>query len=227
MMKKIIVFLIFQLFFSFSYAETLVGKVVGVSDGDTITILDSDKKQTKVRLNEIDTPESGQPYGNKAKQELSDLIYGKTVTVITNSKDRYGRTLGRVYLDDLDINSELIKRGSAWVYRQYSKDEKLLLLENEAKSQKLGLWSLPESERIPPWEWRKNNKNNKKNFSEDTISSKTKPITNKSNENLECGSKTKCGQMLNCSEAMFYLKTCGLSRLDRDKDGVPCESICK
>lgn len=223
-MKKLIIFLMFQLFFSVSYAETIIGKVVGVSDGDTITILDSEKKQTKIRLNEIDTPESGQPYGNKSKQELSDLIYGKTVKVITNKKDRYGRTLGRVYLDELDVNSELIKRGAAWVYRQYSKDKSLLLLESEAQSKKLGLWSLPESDRTPPWEWRKSNK---KNLSKNFISSNDKPVTTKSTENYECGSKSKCGQMNNCSEAMFYLKTCGLHRLDGDNDGVPCESLCR
>ncbi|MDG1454006.1 MAG: thermonuclease family protein [Methylophilaceae bacterium] len=226
-MKKMIFYLMFMLITSFSYAETLIGKVVGVSDGDTITILDSEKKQTKIRLNEIDTPEAGQPYGNKAKQELSDLIYGKTVNIIAAKKDRYGRTLGRVYLNELDVNSELIKRGAAWVYRQYSKDKTLLFLESEARSNKLGLWSLSESERVPPWEWRKNKKKDRKKFSENSISSKTVKNTDKSNANLVCGAKTKCGQMLNCSEAMFYLKSCGLHNLDGDSDGVPCESICR
>ena len=107
-------------------AQEYMGRVVGVSDGDTITILDAGKRQIKVRLAEIDAPEFRQPYGSRAKQELSRLVFGKTVTVKAQDTDRYGRTVGRVYADGSDVNAGMVRRGAAWVYRQYAKDQKPL-----------------------------------------------------------------------------------------------------
>ena len=127
------------------------GDVVGVADGDTITVL-RDNKQVKVRLADIDAPEKAQPYGNKSKQALSALVYGKAVLVVEQGHDRYKRTIGRVYQGDVDVSAEQIKQGMAWVYRKYSKDVSLLPLENEAKAQRLGLWA--DDEPVPPWEWR-------------------------------------------------------------------------
>jgi micrococcal nuclease len=136
-------------------AKEYRGRVVAISDGDTLTILDSSKRQIKVRLAEIDTPESKQPYGSKAKQELSALAYNKTAIVKAQSTDRYKRVVGRVYVGNVDVNAELVRRGSAWVYRKYAKDKQLYALENQARKSRVGLWKLPESEKIPPWEWRK------------------------------------------------------------------------
>lgn len=156
-MKRAIIAALFILAVFFPvhvFAESYQGRVVGITDGDTFKLLVAGNRQIRVRLAEIDTPESAQPYGSKAKQELSGLIFGKTVTVNVENTDRYGRTVGRVSADGVDVNSEMIRRGAAWVYRQYAKDESLFGLETEAKQEKRGLWSLPESERIPPWEWR-------------------------------------------------------------------------
>ena len=212
-----------------AYAADLYGKVVAITDGDTLTILDANKKQIKIRLGEIDTPESGQPYGNKAKQELSNLAFGKEAKVTVIDTDRYGRTVGRLYVNGLDVNAEMIRRGAAWVYRQYNKDKSLLSIEAKAKQDKAGLWALPEAEQIPPWEWRRGNKgtpqalsnsNSNNNNSQNSINI---PATS----NKICGGKTKCSQMSNCEEARFYLNNCGLSRLDRDHDGNPCESLCR
>jgi endonuclease YncB( thermonuclease family) len=100
-----------------SLANMLEGRVVAIADGDTFKLLSAGNQQIKIRLAEIDTPESKQPYGNKAKQELSSLIFGKTVTVTTVDTDRYGRTVGRVFVDNMDVNAEMIQRGAAWVYR--------------------------------------------------------------------------------------------------------------
>jgi endonuclease YncB( thermonuclease family) len=136
-------------------AEEQIGRVVGVTDGDTLTMLDSRKQQIKVRLAEIDTPESAQPYGTRAKQELSRLVHGKTVTVKVQDIDRYGRTVGRVYMGELDVNAEMVKLGAAWVYRKYASDQSLYALEKQAKQKRAGIWNLPEAEQIPPWEWRK------------------------------------------------------------------------
>ena len=135
-------------------AGQITGRVVGIADGDTLTVLDGTLRQTKVRLAEIDTPESGQPYGSRAKQALSALVFGKEVRVMVVDTDRYGRTVGRVYADALDVNAEMVRQGAAWVYRKYSRDPSLLLLEQEARAARRGLWALPETERTPPWEWR-------------------------------------------------------------------------
>ena len=102
-------------------AADLTGKVVGISDGDTLTLLVPDGasfKQVKVRLGEIDTPESKQPYGQRAKQALSDLAYNQQARVVVQDTDRYGRTVGRVYVGSLDVNAEMIRQGAAWAYRQ-------------------------------------------------------------------------------------------------------------
>jgi len=137
------------------FADTLVGKVVSIVDGDTVTIINNDQ-QTKIRLAEIDTPEKNQPYGKKAKKALSDFIFNKEVEVEVVTIDRYGRTVGKIFLDNQSINKEMVKAGHAWAYVTYTKDKTLFALEKNAKENQLGLWALPEEERIPPWQWRKN-----------------------------------------------------------------------
>ena len=128
---------------------------IWVSDGDTVTCLTSASRQVKVRLAEIDAPESRQPYGSRAKQALSELAFGKQVVLEVQDTDRYGRTVARVVAGGTDVNAELVRQGAVWVYRQYSRDRSLLALEKQARAAKRGLWALPESERMPPWEWRK------------------------------------------------------------------------
>ena len=134
-------------------AETLEGKVVKIADGDTLTLLTSSNEQVKVRLAGIDTPERKQPFGNKAKQALSSLAFQKQALIEAETKDRYGRTVGVVFVDGLNVNHELVKQGIAWVYRKYTSDKRLYALESEAKQSKRGLW-LQENP-IPPWEWRR------------------------------------------------------------------------
>ena len=139
-------------------AAEIAGRVVGIADGDTLTVLDGDRRQVRVRLAEIDTPESGQPYGDRARQALSDLAFGKAVRIVVVDTDRYGRTVGRVHEGAVDVNAEMVRRGAAWVFRRYSRDPALLRLEDEARSARRGLWALPEAERAPPWEWRAANR---------------------------------------------------------------------
>jgi endonuclease YncB( thermonuclease family) len=196
----------------------LQGRVVGVHDGDTFTLLQDGHQQIKVRLAEIDAPESKQPYGNKAKQELSSLIFGKIVTINIQDTDRYGRTVGRVFINTLDVNADMIRRGAAWVYRKYAKDQTLYPLEAQAKQQKRGLWNLPESQRIPPWEWRHPNNG---------TSSTPDSTPSQSGGGFICGNKQTCRQMTSCDEARFYLQTCGVSSLDGNHDGTPCSKLCR
>jgi len=126
------------------------GQVVKISDGDTITILTQEKQQVKVRLYGIDAPEKKQPYGQKSKQFLSNLIAGRSVEIQEKGKDRYKRVLGIVYLDGQDINAQMVLSGYAWAYVKYSKI--YVGQELKARSQNLGLWR---DKPIPPWEWRK------------------------------------------------------------------------
>jgi len=138
--------------------EAYQAKVIAISDGDTLKVLTLKKKQIKIRLAEIDTPEREQPWGNRAKQALFDLTFQKMVTVHPVTTDRYGRTVAHILVDGLNVNREMVKTGNAWVYRQYLKDTSLLDLEAEARQAKRGLWRLPEARRVPPWEWRRRKK---------------------------------------------------------------------
>lgn len=153
--KKIFLFLI-VCFASYAFAEEVSGKVIGISDGDTITLLVG-KLQHKIRLEHIDAPESSQSFGTKAKKKLSDLLYGKTATVELAKKDRYGRYLGIVFVGSQEINLEMVRSGFAWHFKKFSKSSKYADAEEEAKSKKLGLWS--EKKPIPPWEYRDSQKN--------------------------------------------------------------------
>ena len=131
----------------------LSGKVVGVHDGDTITLLTTDKTQVKVRLEGIDVPELNQDFGNAAKKALSELVFGQQVVVHQKGLDRYKRTLGRVFVGATDANLEVVRLGLAWRYDKYSNEAALLRAQNEARDARRGLWAAPNP--IPPWEWRK------------------------------------------------------------------------
>jgi len=138
--------------FSLSAYADIAGKVVSVADGDTVTVL-VEHTQIKVRLVEIDAPEKAQAFGNRSKQALAAMVFGKVVTAEEKGKDKYKRTLGHVLVDGLDANAEMVRQGYAWVYLKYSKNPALLRLEQEAREGKRGLWV--DNEPMPPWEWRK------------------------------------------------------------------------
>jgi len=139
------------------------GKVIGVADGDTITVL-HDKHPEKIRLYGIDCPEKRQPFGNKAKQFTSKLVFGKVVEIEPVATDRYGRTVAFVRIENITVNEELIKQGFAWVYKRYCKlpvcNDRWDGLERKARSGKQGIWQ--DSNVIPPWEFRKLRKRHSK-----------------------------------------------------------------
>ena len=133
-----------------------IGKVVGVADGDTITVLTELKRQIKIRINGIDAPEIGQAFGQKAKQRLSALCFGKTVAIEATGKDKYGRTLATVYAGgDQSVNAAhtMLRDGLAWHYKKYSDDAEMSRLEDSARNRKVGIWS--EANVVPPWDWRR------------------------------------------------------------------------
>ncbi len=146
-------FISFALLASQALAADFTGRVVGVSDGDTITVLHNGKGE-RIRLHGIDCPEKRQAFGKRAKQFTSNLVFAKTVTVQVVDRDRYGRTVGVVLLPDgRSLNHELVRAGFAWMYRRYTNDQSLSDLEEEARVAQRGLWV--DAEPVPPWEWRR------------------------------------------------------------------------
>jgi len=142
-----------------AYAEVLSGRVVGIVDGDTITVLDSTNTQHKIRLGGIDAPERKQAFGNVSKKSLSDMVFNQQVDVEWHKEDRYGRKVGKVLLNDEDINFEQIKRGMAWFYKKYKselvQEDRITYVQaqQEAEANQVGLWI--DAYPIPPWDFRK------------------------------------------------------------------------
>ncbi len=135
-------------------AEEFTARVVGVTDGDTLTVLHANHSET-VRLVGVDAPEKRQAYGDRAKRFTADLAFDRTVTVRTTGRDRNGRLLGEVVLPDgRSLNQELVRAGYAWWFRKYSRDGRLARLEEEARASRRGLWvdEAPQA----PWDYRIN-----------------------------------------------------------------------
>ncbi|MEE9350814.1 MAG: thermonuclease family protein, partial [Thiotrichaceae bacterium] len=222
----------------------LSGKVISIIDGDTLTVLDThNKEKHKIRLEGVDAPEPRQPFAKKAKKYLSALVKNKTVCINWHKQDKFGRKIAKILIDGVDINYKMVNKGLAWHYKVDEKEQsiedrkKFSAAQTDARLAVIGLWSEPDP--IAPWKWRKGNRP----ISITKVSSKHKPTkkTAKKNEThrnkptrkkasaskFSCSGKRFCRHMGSCAEAYFYLNQCGLGRLDRDKDGIPCESICR
>lgn len=143
-------------------AEIITGRVVGVADGDTVTVLDQSNTQHKIRLAGIDAPEKAQAFGQRSKESLSDLLFDKTVTVDTDKRDRYGRKVGKILVDGTDANLVQIERGLAWHYKAYAHEqpvqdrETYAAAEVAARGHRRGLWR--DAEPVAPWEFRRRGK---------------------------------------------------------------------
>lgn len=130
-----------------------VAKVIGITDGDTIDVLTDQNETIRLRLNGIDAPERGQPFGNNAKQFLSDLVGGQTIRIVDLLRDRYDRMIAELYRGEERVTLSLVKAGLAWHYVRYSDDNELALAETTAKASSLGLWN--DHRFVAPWDWRK------------------------------------------------------------------------
>ena len=158
-MRNIAFFLALLLVVLPSHAQTLYGKVVGITDGDTVKVLDGSNQEHKIRLAGIDAPERKQPFGQRAKQYLSDLVYGKNVEVEWHKQDRYKRLVGKIIIRGRDANLEMVKAGLAWHYKKYQSEQSYedrrvyAQADVEARERRRGLWA--DSQPLEPWEWRK------------------------------------------------------------------------
>ncbi|HKZ15988.1 MAG TPA: thermonuclease family protein [Geobacteraceae bacterium] len=198
------------------HAESFRGKLVDVLSGDTVEIL-HDGKAESVRLAQIYAPVKGQPFGVAAKNFILRIASNENVTVRFDAYDLYGMPLGEVFLSGgTNLNKLIVSAGYAWRYEGYSNDPDYVDLEVRAREAGLGLWGVKDP--VPPWEWR--------------------PVANRAasmrasavqapDTGFVCGNKQYCHEMSSCEEAKFYLYACGLNRLDRDGNGVPCEPKCK
>lgn len=207
-------------------APTFQARVVGVSDGDTVTVLTDDRRQVKIRLAEIDAPEARQPYGSRAKQELSSIVFGRAVTVTPRDVDRYGRTVAMLRVGTTDASAAMVRRGAAWVFRQYSTDPTLPPLEQAARRARVGLWALPDDQRLPPWQWRQRVRTRDHALLPSFPSLRLPVLGGRPADGPSCSAKRFCAQMSTCEEAVYHLRVCHQTRLDGDRDGKPCERLC-
>ena len=158
-MKRAISILLLVLFPFGVFADTLVGKVVKITDGDTLVVLDASNTQHKIRLSGIDAPETNQPFGKRSKEALSALVAGQRVEVDWHKRDRYDRIVGKVIAQGKDVNLAQVRTGMAWWYRKYANEQSRVdqgiyaATEAKARVSGVGLWG--DKDPIPPWDWRK------------------------------------------------------------------------
>ena len=193
-------------------------QVVRVKDGDSI-VVSSGGKHVDVRLADIDAPEYRQPHGDAARAALQALVDDRDVRLALVGGDAYRRIVAHVFVDDIDVNAQMVRRGHAWVRRAYSPAPKLVAAEDAARSERVGLWK--DAAPTPPWEWRRSRRSAAKAADGETkLPLGTVP-------KVQCGAKTYCREMSSCEEAVAFLRQCAVNTLDGDGDGTPCETLCR
>lgn len=150
-MKTLFIFLF--LFISPVTEKVITGKIIRISDGDTIVILNEKKQSTRLRFAEIDAPEKGQDFYNKATEFVKELTTNKDIKIVQSGTDKYKRPLIILYADGVNVNEALVRAGLAWHYKDFSKSARLDSLEQMARKEKINIWSLPNP--VPPWKYRK------------------------------------------------------------------------
>jgi endonuclease YncB( thermonuclease family) len=193
------------------FAQDFSGVVYRVIDGDSLRIRTQEGREIEVRLADIDAPERDQPYADRARDALTSLVLERSVEARFNDTDTYGRIVARLYAAGTDVSAEMLRRGLAWVYRDYVRDRSLFAIEAEARAAGRGLWADADTA-IAPWEWRSRDR-----------AAPTRPDRGP----FECGSKRACREMTSCAEARFYMTQCGVTTMDGDNDGIPCEALCR
>jgi len=205
-------------------AESFEAKVLVVMDGDTVFV-QSGPFKAKLRLVNIDAPEKDQPYGKQSQESLQSLVGGKIIHVESKAVDKFGRTIAVISIGEINVNEEQVRRGMAWAYSRSREGRAYARLQSEAQLARRGLWHQPHPQQ--PSQWRKLHPSDPTKHTPQQ-QHKALPQTQKPEKfsNLACGKKNYCSQMVTCDEAHFYLTVCGVQRLDTNKDGIPCESLC-
>lgn len=164
---------------SASAQKWIEGRVVGVADGDTLTVLDSENKQHRIRCQGIDAPERAQDFGEAAKKRLSGMAFGKEAAVRYDKLDRYGRVVGKVLVDATDVCGEMVVSGLAWHYKQYEGEQKPAERAGYAEAEKrarglgIGIWS--QAVPVAPWDFRRLKRVDEAETAEAPAGTKTAP----------------------------------------------------
>ena len=198
--------------------------VVRVKDGDSLVVL-SGGREVDVRLAYIDAPELKQAHGRQAGAALRSLVGDRRVELELIGGDVHGRIVARVLRGTIDVNAEMVRRGFAWVRREFRHPPTLARIEGQARASRRGLWA--RADPVPPWVWRKSTRKKKGGERERAATGGSKRTAAARDPAVRCGTKRYCRQMTSCKEARAYLRKCGLSKLDGDRDGVPCEKLCR
>jgi micrococcal nuclease len=140
-------------------SQSYQAKVIAISDGDSLTVRANDQT-IKIRLAQIDAPERQQAWGQRSRQVLGQLVGGKTVMVVPQGTDRYGRTLAKLTVQGQNINQAMVERGAAWAYIGYVRDQAIVVAQTRARATRQGLWAMPENERMAPWDYRRQQREN-------------------------------------------------------------------
>lgn len=214
----------FLLFISFAHAEEFNAKVIAVMDGDTVLVL-RDGKKIKVRLVNIDAPESDQEFGKESREALANMVLKKQVHINSKAIDSYGRMIAEVSLDGQSVNEEQVNKGMAWEYSHYHSNKRYLSLNKQAQQAKRGLWS-QSAQPVSPEQWRKNHLSKLNPSKTNLAKTHAAKASSSAQVNAACGKKHLCGQMKTCEEAKIYFLLCGVKTLDGNSDGVPCENLC-
>ena len=195
-------------------AEEFDAKVIVVMDGDTVMVL-RDGKKIKVRLANIDAPESDQAFGKESRQALADRVLKKQVRIKSQAVDSYGRMIAEISLDGSSVNEEQVSKGMAWANSRFHRNKRYLELDKQARQSNRGLWAKG-TQAISPEQWRKSH----------PAKISTAKVNSRPPVNKVCGKKHLCSQMKSCEEAKVYFMQCAARSLDGNGDGVPCESLC-
>ena len=219
-MRALMLFLLLACTFNIAHAREFSARIIAVLDGDTVLIRRAGGL-VKIRLAEIDAPEKAQAFGKDSTRSLSGMVLGKQVQVSSQATDQYGRMVAHLSINGLDVNAEQIRRGMAWEYSNFHSNKALIALQAEAKQAALGLWA--QDHPTPPWAWRKQHP--AISPAQPDAASAVIPAPAIPSSPL-CGSKKHCSDMASCEEARRYFAACGITALDGDKDGAPCEKLC-
>ena len=199
---------------SLAQAEEFDAKVIAVMDGDTVLVL-RDGRKIKVRLVNIDAPESDQEFGKESRDALAGMVLKKQVRINSHAIDSYGRMIAEVSIDGQSVNEAQVSKGMAWDNSHYRRNPRFQSLSKQAQQSRRGLWA-KSSQPISPEQWRKTH----------LAKSPAGKAASSAHVNTACGRKHLCRQMKTCEEAKIYFLQCGVQTLDRNGDGVPCESLC-
>lgn len=221
--------------------RVLEGRAGPVQDGDTFDLIAMGGGTVRIRLRDIDAPEDDQPFGDRSRRMLEDLLGNGPLLVAVQGEDRFGRALADVRAGPVFVNQRMVQLGGAWAFEDRLSDTDYLLWQNGARRARAGLWRDDPNLAVPPWSWRRGMRPppyppaapRPQSFSASPVPAVAAPLPASAPASapgaatgvagFQCGTKTVCRQMLSCEEARYFLTRCGVGSLDGDGDGVPCE----